>query len=272
MSKMRKNIKRKEVAEDSKAGFTIIEVMLVLAVTGIMLLGLIGSSYTTIARQRYSDALNSFGEYLSRIYSEVISPESSGKGSSADVAIIGKILVFGEDYDDDRDRRSVYSATLVGTTNIARPSDQSFLEELVSPESKVQIFCGNEDRATTVSSYTPLWETELMGADQYKEEPFKGTVIIARTPTSNTVHTVFARGKTYNLKDQCNPENKHANTAFMDDLKEEGMSIYKNDSANQVKICLKSHDSPISREIDLAIDGSNTSAVSILPESESQCR
>lgn len=279
-------------ATDSKEGFTIIEVMLVLAITGLMLVGLIGGSYSSIARQRYIDSLNSFAEYLSRIYSEVISPESFGQGDS-DIntdnrAILGKILVFGHQYDDSTDdTRSVYSATLVGSANISRPSDQSFLEEFVSEAADVKILCGsvNLDQQTTASRYTPLWEASLMNTAPEQDKPFKGTVIIARTPTSGTVHTYYAPDLDLDLRDQCTPGNNDANNDFTDALKEvrelyrlnpghaHSNDQFYADEDHQVKICVKPADSAaFARQVNLAIDGRNTSAISILTEEDSECR
>jgi len=264
--------------QDSKDGFTLIEVMLALAITGLMLVGIIGGSYTSIARQRYNDALNSFAEYLSRVYSEVLSPESLGQGNSdsndgGNLAILGKVLVFGHDYGDEDANRSVYSATLVGTAEISRPSDHGFLNELANTSSNVQLFCGNDRSQSTVSSYLPLWQTELVNPTNVDDpsQSFRGTVIISRTPTSNVIHTAFAPNVTYNLRDECTQDNQNANIRFVDQLRDIAHNpIYSLE--NQVRICLESEDSPISREIDLAVDGSNTSAVSILSEGESQCR
>lgn len=266
-------------SEDSKEGFTLIEVMLVLAITGLMLVGLIGGSYTTIARQRYTDALNSFAEYLSRTYSEVISPESLGQGTSdrnsGNLAILGKVLVFGYNYSDsERDTRSVYSATLVGSADISRASDQEFIDEITSADTDAKLFCGDASRdlPTTVSLYTPLWETTLTQTIPDQNQPFQGTVVIARTPTSSTVHTIYAPDLVYNLRDNCTADNDHANTQFTEDFQEHGRDYYHADADNQVKICLKAIDNAVIRQINLAVDGSNTSAVSILDESESQCR
>lgn len=276
--------KRPHQTEDSKEGFTIIEVMLVLAISGLMLVGLIGGSYTTIARQRYNDSLNSFAEYLSRIYSEVISPESFGQGNSdlntENLAILGKVLVFGYEYDDSEvDTRSVYSATLVGSADISRPSDQPFIKEITSESTNAQLFCGKMDPElpSTVSRYTPLWETVLMRTVPNQNERFQGTVIIARTPTSGTVHTIYAPNRLYNLRDNCTPEHNTINTQFQEEFQEEGQNDYRIDENHpedkQVKICLESLDSPlIHRQINLAVDGSNTSAVSVLTEEESECR
>ena len=102
------------------AGFTLIEVMLFLAVTGMILIGVLGGTYANIATQRYNDSVRSFAEFLRQVYSEVISPESIGSsdpdsqdvGSSNDQAIYGKLIVFGLEDEAATDR--IYTATIVG--------------------------------------------------------------------------------------------------------------------------------------------------------------
>ena len=54
-----------------KSGFTIIEVTLVLAITGMLFVGIIAGSGLNIARQRYNDSVQNFAEFLRTVYSEV---------------------------------------------------------------------------------------------------------------------------------------------------------------------------------------------------------
>lgn len=53
-------------SEEVKRGFTIIEVMLVLAITGLMLVGVIAGTYSSIATQRYNDSVRSFSEFCAK--------------------------------------------------------------------------------------------------------------------------------------------------------------------------------------------------------------
>jgi len=285
---MRKRSHKKK--RDSKDGFTLVEVMLALAITGLMLVGLIGGSYTSIARQRYTDALNGLAEYFSRVYGEVLSPESLGQGNSDsafnnNLAIIGKVLVIGYEYaDSEDDSRSIFSATLVGDADISQAGGQSFLDELTSlaeqtdpttSATKLQLFCGDEGRSfpSTVAKYTPLWQTKLFNISDIDDgRPFRGTIIIARTPTSNAIHTAFASDETYNLRDECNPDNKAASTQFVEGLRNDIGGDRVNYTLNRkVEICLESDDSPIARQVNIAADGGNASAISILSEGESRC-
>ena len=56
-------------------GFTIIEIMIFLAITGLLVVGVLVGTGSTIARQRYNDAVESFAEFLRRQYSFVINPQ-----------------------------------------------------------------------------------------------------------------------------------------------------------------------------------------------------
>lgn len=265
--------------KSEKEGFTLVEVMLALAITGAMLIGLVGGTFVTIAQQRYNDSLQGFAEYLSGIYDEVLSPISQGAGNSKKQAILGKVLVFGHNYEGDADAtRSVYSATLVGSADIFRPSNSTFLEELGDPETKASLVCGNEGSIgndghdSTVQAYVPLWEAWLAGAGDDKDKPLVGTLIIARTPTSGSIHTVytFDENITYDLKNGCTPNNDSANTEFQQRLQDPVLrQVYKNDT--DLKICVKSENTSVPREVDLIADGSNNSAVRILNADQSRC-
>ncbi len=262
-------------APAEKSGFTLIEVMLVLAITGMMLLGMLGGTFSTIARQRYTDSLRSFSEYLSRKYSEVISPESLGYGNSDEQAILGKVIVFGEDYGNASENRSVYSATLVGSAKpVHQASNLTFLQELAAPETQAALYCGEyrPDGTTapsTVEVYEPLWESTIQQSADDGGNPdnqFKGTIIIARTPSSGTVHTVYSK-QTYNLKNECTPDSHSASDNLKNDLQSGGASF----EPQKIRMCLKNNDVTTIRQIDIARDGRNSSAIATLPEGESRC-
>lgn len=265
-----RKINKKSISQPTEPGFTLIEVMLTLGIACLMLVGLIGSTYFTIGRQRYNDSVRGFAEYMRSVYNEAISPESFAGdghiGNSEERAILGKVLVFGYDYDDSADdRRRVYSATLVGSTELKRPNGQGFLEEFTDVLTDTSIFCseGDEegDRQGSVDSYLPLWEAELVQANNVPNgaefpQPFKGTMIIARTPTSGTIHTIYAKDLTYDLRGDC----EAANTKFKEDLQDNSSRHYY-EIGEAVGICIKSEYGSPAREIRIAADGRNASAV-----------
>lgn len=286
---VRRNSVNKKL-RDSKSGFTIVEVMLVLAISGMLLIGIIGGTFNSIAAQRYNDSLRSFAEYLRGMYSEVINPQSLGSsdpdkliiGNSKDYAILGKVLVFGYDYGNVEDNNSVFSATLVGNAIIPDTTAIGFLQELSStgPDGlNASLFCGDSRRSSTVSQYVPLWETEFRQANNdtlhtsYNNQ-FKGTIIIARSPSSGAVHTVYAKDLTYDLKNSCQPNAGGLGTLenrFKDDLKNIPTTGNYNIS-DPIEICLKPTTTAVRREIRINADGRNTSAVNTLTDEDSQCQ
>ena len=256
----------------TKSGFTLIEVMLFLAITGLLLIGVLGGTYSAIATQRYNDSVRSFAEFLRQIYSEVISPESIGSsdssdqaiGSSNEYAIYGKIIVFG--LEDEQNTDKIYTATIVG--NVTPPSTSNgFIADLAAAD--VGLFCGisDGDFESTVNSYTMLWDAKIQNTEQ---QQFKGTVIIARSPTSGTIHTAFT-SEQFNLRDNCQPDDSAASSKLNKTLKESPSAFSTSDNVN---FCVKSNNSVIVRDVRLTADGRNTSAVNILnaDDPEAACR
>ena len=258
-----------------KSGFTIIEVMLVLGLTGMLLIGLLGGTFASIASQRYSDSVRSFAEYLRQEYSEVLSPESLGAGNSQKYAIYGKAIVFGHDYGNEDDNRRVYSAIVIGDAKIPESIDGGFITELANVN--LMLYCGQalatgaENGNTSVDYYDPLWQSSLTVPENkgLNNPQFKGTVIIARTPTSGAIHTIYTQ-QTYDLKNNCDANNGGigASTAFHDDLYDfvnsDTVPDDKKFEYESVGICVTSENSSLYREVRIARDGHNTSAISTL--------
>ena len=255
----------------SKLGFTLIEVSIFLAITGLLLVGVLGGTYSNIARQRYNDSVRSFAEFFRQIYGEVISPETLGSGNSNESAIYGKVIVFGLESPDDDDRKDqdnlVYTATLVGDVHIPN-STSGFIEEL--GQVNARLFCGNandaDEASSTLGVYTPLWGTKI---HDINEKPFRGTLIISRSPTSGTVHTAFTTEQ-FNIKEHCEPEDQSASSRFAEAIRE---TPHIFSTAEDVDFCLQSEASNIVRDIRIGADGRNTSAVNIISDDpeESKC-
>lgn len=270
----------------TKAGFSILEVMLFLAISSLMLIGVLAGAFISVSSKRYSEAVDSFSEYLRATYGEVISPESLGEGNT-NYAILGKVIVIGHDYENNYDdTHRVWSATLIGKSNIPRRTYDDFLTELL--DANVSLYCGNSAnrdlQTSTVSSYAPLWQGELKFPTNDELQTrypadFKGTFIISRAPTSGTVHTVFAKDLTYNLRDECTPDNDRASSHFRDQFRESVADplsdIYGRYSLDHnVGICYKTDNFNVVQEIRIAADGRNTSAINIIEadSEENQCR
>lgn len=283
---MSRKLFQKSPAITTKAGFSILEVMLFLAISSLMLIGVLAGAFISVSSKRYSEAVDSFSEYLRATYGEVISPESLGAGNS-NYAILGKVVVIGHEYENNYDDTNrVWSVTLIGKSNIPRRTYDDFLTELLDAD--VSLYCGRSSaqdlQTSTVASYSPLWQGELkFPTDDELEtrypDNFQGTFIIARAPTSGTVHTVFAKDLTYDLRDECTPENNRASQRFREQFREsvndplsDIYGVYSLD--HTVGVCYKTSNFNVVQEIRIAADGRNTSAINIVEadSEENQCR
>lgn len=257
-------------ADAAKQGFTIIEVMLFLAITGLMLIGVLGGTYASIARQRYNDSLRSFTEFLRTIFNEVQSPESLGEGNSDQYAIYGKIAVFGlGEADSDDAETTVYTTTLVGDVMPPSSSD-GFVNELAKVNAR--LYCGQaaginqEQHESPLADYTMQWDAKLQNIQKTN---FTGTVIIARSPTTGTIHAAYTE-ETYNIAENCQPGNSSASQRFHDDLLDNPKMYTQDDT---LTFCVKSNNSRIVRGVELDLTGHNTSSISMLPDGEDNpCR
>lgn len=256
-----------------KSGFTVLETMLFLAITGLLLLGLLGGTYASIATQRYNDSVRSFSEFLRQTFGEVISPETLGIGNSNSDAIYGKIIVFGLDKPTAFDNAtSAYTATLIGDVDIP-DSPGSFMNELKAVNAR--IFCGIESTVpgvetleSTVSEYIPLWQVRI---DNIAKEPFSGTVIIARSPTSGTIHTYYSSA-VFNIKDNCKVGDTSASIAFQNAIQhnvDAGDAAFR---AEAINFCLRSENSLIVRDVLLGRDANGTSAINILADDDPEAK
>lgn len=90
---------RKAQAKATYAGFTLIEVMLTLAISGIIFVGLVGGLSGSVSQQRYVSNVDSFAEFLRMAYSETSNPQSNTEegGNSTTQAIYGRLILIGHD-------------------------------------------------------------------------------------------------------------------------------------------------------------------------------
>lgn len=254
----------------AKKGFTIIEVTLFLALTGLMLIGVLGGTYASIASQRYNDSLRSFAEFLRKIYAEVLSPESLGKGNSDEYAVYGKIMVFGLDRDQLEEKSTVYTATLIGKADPRAVTESTnFMDELKKVDAK--LYCGQPisgitDNASSLSEYKMQWDANLVTAGDTgaTNDIFRGTVIIARSPASGAMRAAYSQD-TFPIDEGCSGSgNTFASTAFNNSITDP-TNNYKTDEV--LTFCVQSpQDSRVTRGIQLDLNSPSTSAINILTE------
>jgi len=179
-----------------QSGFTIIETMLFLGVTGLIMSFMLVGVSTQLNQRRYQDASTSLVTYVQNQYSLVSNVNnsrdpnescssgridatggSSGPGTSDDCTIVGRLL------------RSSDSGKTINATQVVATVDAASLP--FSPgDSDVKIL--HDARLTTsltTEPYSTQWGTSLVQPAPNNAQPSSFSVLIVRMPTSGVVHT-----------------------------------------------------------------------------------
>ncbi|MBR2840029.1 hypothetical protein IKE82_01715 [Candidatus Saccharibacteria bacterium] len=178
-----------------RTGFTLVEVSLFLAVTGLLFLGVTIGVQNSIYQQRYNEAVQSFANFLRNVYDEVMNVQSLNTGRT-DMAIYGKLISFGEANSDGE--QIIYSYDVIGKTvnagdlgsgttlNLLKQlgADVVFREGAGQPYKPVGI----------IAMYRPSWGARIQVAEKGKFEDYKGEILIVRDPKSGTVRTLAGVG------------------------------------------------------------------------------
>ena len=174
------------------SGFTLIEVSLFLAVTGLLFVGIALGTQNSISQQRSYDSIQNFAEFLKSVYSEVSNPQSVGDGRS-DRAIYGKLITFDEEYDlsgNKNDRKMIFVYDVIGDVkgNAGAGEIKSILKGL---KANVAVKgAGGTLPAGIVESYVPRWQAEIENVDD--DEQYHGSVLVIRHPRSGTINTLVS--------------------------------------------------------------------------------
>ena len=190
-------------------GFTIIEVMLFLAVSGVLAASVLATVGSTIGMQRYRDATHSFMSYLQGQYNQAInvrndmdvhnactgagfsSSEMVQAGTSADCVIIGRLITSA-----DGQRFQSAPIYMSGVNNEFLQS--SVGDDVVFTASGArQIFIRTDGgESGTAENYTLDWGVQTAvpasGANAW-------SIAIVRSPVSGVIHTYTSRANTQSL-------------------------------------------------------------------------
>ena len=183
------------------SGFTIVEVLLFLAVSAALLMGIIFAATTQIDQQRYEDSTQNFAEFLRTVYSEVSNPrgkDSGAGGGRSEYAMYGKLVTFGESETYNPNKRifvydvigDVNSDALEGTTVQML---KTLHADVVKNENNVTKLIANS------SDYSLNWDAkvEQIGGSH---DPYVGAILIVRSPVSGTVYTYSLGGTTVEVQ------------------------------------------------------------------------
>ena len=157
-----------------KKGFTLLEVVLFLALSGVLILIVVSGTSYSIAEKRFNDTVNSFVSYLQDLYASVNYTRHSNNGQSSQ-AVYGKLVNM-----ETKNKKTTFSSyTILGSANIRNLNGNDVLEMLtaLSPE-----ILDDDD----IEEYRPVWGGEIKSTHQdpstglYIEDISDGTETISQ--------------------------------------------------------------------------------------------
>ena len=184
------------------SGFTVIEVMLFLAVSGLMILGMFVGISGSINRQRYEDAVFSFQDYLQGQYNLV---DNVRNNRDQYICRSGAIIEASPTEQAERARGTsdcVITGRLVTTVDGRRFTSKPVIA--TAPSSAYDVTHGEAglldslqlvvmpDVALTDSDdYQIAWNTRIYTEKGNEDASNTAQLLIVRMPTSNVVRTYF---------------------------------------------------------------------------------
>ncbi|MBO7720394.1 type II secretion system protein [Candidatus Saccharibacteria bacterium] len=212
-----------------KRGFTLVEIILALAVATLMLIAFISTISYRIGKERYTDATRNFADFLRTIYSEVENVQNDRRGiisaqnqfctltgqyaytqdpnlqpnpndnqsyaGRSGCAVYGKLISFGETGSNG----SFYVYDVIGKAVDFRSNlGGDVLDNLKHIYADVLALKANDNGTYTLGpagnyyAYKPTWDAWPENPDKSK---FEGEILIVRSPTTGAVNTYFSSRK-----------------------------------------------------------------------------
>ena len=289
----------KRTHNQTPKGFTIIEVILFIAISGFLIVGLLLGVNASIARQRYQDSVQDLADWLKTQYQAVANPtlpqwngedlldyitadpraKCNFRGTFISVEgevvplrrgqsncqLFGKLVVFGENGDQNR----VNTYLVIGMEG--RRGRDLLTGDPINDLTVSDIFV---PALHFSDSYTIPYSALAEGIPA--NEPLHASLLIVRPPRSGSIRTLFIN-ETINVTDiwnalwvnRTNPAGDPARAFFPDDL----MGRFHNTGA--LDICVGSDDvfaiGGQRRDIRIRADGGNASAVDVISAGEGAC-
>jgi len=247
-----------------KAGFTIIETMLFLAITGLLIVVILVGAGGSINVQRYRDSVNSLQSFIQQQYSEVsevrntrdnkwtcdmsgdaVVDNTSGmsRGRSDNCVLIGRLITVNDE------GTKLYVARVVASIDSSRVTQKD--AELL--KDNIKILPDSEE------TYEVEWGSSLVKAKL--NDPIKFSILVIRSPINGVIRTYL------NNSDLIELEAPNSITLkVLDD------SIPA-DQKTSIKMCVNSNGLFGGTRMAILIDEktSNASGVEILGDANSQC-
>lgn len=178
------------------SGFTVIEVMLFFAISGLMITGMFVGISGSINRQRYDDAVHSLQDYMqgqynfvdnvrnNRISASVAGCDGAARGTSTACMIVGRLITT--------TNGSTFTSEPVFSTN---PTLDTTNGETALLNSLGLALAASAD-ANDKETYQTAWSTRIYTNKNDPSASRTAQLLILRMPTSDVVRTYFRTATT----------------------------------------------------------------------------
>ncbi len=176
-----------------KRGFTLIEVSIFLALTGLLFIGVVAGVQNSVYQQQRSDSVQNFVEFLRSVYSGVENVQNAVPEGRSEQAIYGKLVTFGESYDlagEETDGKKAFVYTVVGNVGSGSDSTLALLAKL-----KANVVAADGNLAGYPETYSPKWGAVIEKAGELQNvTPLSAALLVVRNPDSGVIYTFYRSG------------------------------------------------------------------------------
>ncbi|MCR5700325.1 MAG: hypothetical protein K6G49_02765 [Candidatus Saccharibacteria bacterium] len=250
--------------KQGKLGFTLVEVSLFLAISGLLFFAITLGVQNSIYQQRKNDSVQSFIEFLRGVYDEVLNVQNDTEnGGRSENAIYGKLVVFGENANlagTKANQNEIFTYSVVGRIgDVEGGQTLKMLKDL-----GVNVVAQTGDKKTLAGfadSYEPKWSAQIETTDH---QQFKGMLLIVRHPNSGAVNTYF-NGNVVQI-------NEALQTGTVSILNDSNMNGYQ---IKNVDFCVNSdpgNKNILRSDVRLLANAKNASGVELMTDEESVCK
>lgn len=273
---------RKKEIQEEKTGFTLIEVMLTLAISGLIFVGLVSGLTGMVARQRYNRDVDEFAEFLRLVYSEAANPQGTTEdgGNNLSRAMYGRLVVIGTDTTAENGQ-FINDYLVTGAADVEHASGNYTLEAL-GGTLDLRIEADTVDSFKSSSAYTYIASP---GSNDNNKRA-QVAILIMRNLSGGSLRTYVAKCTTSGGNSgQCFVKNTDTVKIDSGDSSETYASVGSDGSVDlplgkfeeqEVDFCVVSEDSRWAggtRDVRLKANGANSSAVEIVAQDggDNQC-
>lgn len=254
-----------------KRGFTLIEVSIFLALTGLLFIGVIAGVQNSVYQQQRNDSVQNFVEFLRSVYSGVENVQNATPEGRSEQAIYGKLVTFGEAYDlagQETDEKKAFVYTVVGNVGSGADDTLTLLAKL-----KANVVKADGNLAGYPETYSPKWGAVIEKAGGLQDvAPLSAALLVVRNPDSGVVYT-FYRSSTLEIN-QTRKTSWGANNPFSSALTDGSFKLVgTGELADGVDFCVNPTGTNMATDrTDIRITGArNASGIMQVATTEANC-